>query len=336
MTFSQGRDKFTAKLISSTLLPVFLLVFVSTAVYLNSLSHGFVFDDMGTIVENKYISDLSNNFPLFFTKEYFKIAGNETSYRPLATLSYYLVYAIAGLNPFFYHLLSVLLHTVNVVLVYLLGTLILKHRLTALIAVLMFACHPVLTEAVNCISYNEDLLAAVFFLLAFLFYLKSPTNGLKPGRKNYVISPFFFMLALFSKEMAITLPAVILLYDVVLRDAERGPITIKPLLTILKSRAYFYSGYVAVSLFYIFLRFHVFYNQEELSVHSYGNLFDRIIFLPQHIVAYLKIVFFPLNLSAHYVFSYPTSFFEISNIISFLILAGLMVASFFILHKNND
>ena len=90
---------------------------VCIAVYLNSLSNGFVFDDYAVIVENKYLKLPGINVASFFNHSYFKIAGGEASYRPVATLSYYLIYAIAGLNPFFYHLFSVLLHLANVVLV---------------------------------------------------------------------------------------------------------------------------------------------------------------------------------------------------------------------------
>ena len=91
---------------------------VSVAVYYNSLSNGFVFDDWVVIVKNKHIADLKNSLPSFFSNSYFKIAGGEASYRPLTTLSYFLIHAFAGLNPFYYHLGSILLHAINVMLVY--------------------------------------------------------------------------------------------------------------------------------------------------------------------------------------------------------------------------
>ena len=76
-------------------IPIALLVIVCMLVYFNSLYNGFVFDDIGTIVENTYITDLTGNFPSFFNTSYFKIAGAEASYRPVATLSYFVFYAIA-------------------------------------------------------------------------------------------------------------------------------------------------------------------------------------------------------------------------------------------------
>ena len=69
--------------------------------YINSLPNGFVYDDYAVIVENKYLKLPGINLAAFFDQSYFNVAGGEASYRPLATLSYYLIYAIAGLNPFF-------------------------------------------------------------------------------------------------------------------------------------------------------------------------------------------------------------------------------------------
>ena len=336
MTFSEGQDIITSKLSNTSLLPVVLLILVSTAVYLNTLTHDFVFDDMGTIVENKYISELGNNFPSFFTKDYFKIAGSEASYRPVATLSYFLIYAISELNPFTYHLSSLLFHIINVLLVYALVNLIQKNKITSLIAGLLFATHPVLSETVNCVSFNEDLLTTLFFLISLIFYIKIRANSKTLRIPLFGLSLLAFLLALLSKEMAITLPGIILLYDLTFADPENEKLSWKRSITTIRSKIFYYFGFMAATLFYLFLRFHVFYNQKELSVHSHGSLFDRIIFLPKHIVDYLQIVLFPLNLNADYVFSYPNSYFAISNIIAFLIMAGLVVISFFILKKSRE
>ena len=165
------------------LLPVALLVLLCLIVYHNSLSNEFVYDDFGSIVENKYITQPGQFLSALFGPSYFKIAGLEASYRPVATLSYFLIYTFAELNPFYYHLASLLLHTLNAVLVYWLANLILKNQLGALIAGLLFASHPALSEAVNCIDFNDDLLAAFFFLLSLIFYIR-----LKTEDRNYRIS----------------------------------------------------------------------------------------------------------------------------------------------------
>ena len=330
-TAGKKAGKAISKMTATRWLPITLLILVCIVVYLNSLPNGFVFDDYAVIVENKYLKLPGINFASFFNHSYFNIAGGEASYRPIATLSYYLIYAIAGLNPFFYHLLSVILHMIAVVLVYLISNLILKHRFSALFAGLLFACHPALTEAVDCIAYNEDLLAAVFFLLAFLFCVKSRENGLKTDVQNYCLSLFFFVLGLLSKEMAITLPAIILLYDVSLRnDADRKSFSLQLILKNIKAHGLFYGGYLAVSLLYLTIRFFVLYHPQESIKPFYGNLFERIIFLPAHIFSFIKLAFFPVNLTADYVFSYPHHFFAASNLSGFLFVTGLAVGSVFI------
>jgi tetratricopeptide (TPR) repeat protein len=310
-------------------LPILLLTLVCLAVYGNSLSNGFVFDDLAVIVENEHIKDLVKNLPSFLNASYFKIAGGEASYRPIATLSYYLLYSIAGLSPFYYHLASLILHMSNAVLVYLFLGSILRSNLSALAAGLLFACHPALTEAVNCISYNEDLLAALFFLLALLFYLKS-------GFITYGLSLLFFLSGLLSKEMAITLPAIVVLYDLTFRATDPQPRLLTAIGNSIRARGHLYLGYLAVSLFYLFIRFIVFYNPKDAIKPHYGSILERIIYLPGHIFNFIKLAIWPLHLNADYVFSYPSGFLELSNLVGFAVVSALVWFSFFIHQRGRE
>ncbi|MGD8264624.1 MAG: tetratricopeptide repeat protein [Desulfobacterales bacterium] len=319
-----------SKAVANPLLPIALLVFVCLVVYANSLSNGFVFDDFGAIVENKYLGQPGKLLASLFSHSYFAVAGLEASYRPVATLSYFLIYSIAGLDPFYYHLASLLLHTINAVLVYCLANLILQHRLNALIAGLLFATHPALSEAVNCIDFNDDLLAAFFFLLAFIGYVRLNAAEVSSRVGNYSLTLIFFFFGLLSKEMAITLPAMVILYDLVLRDADRQPLTIQKALTTLKKRVHVYAGYLAVSLIYIIIRFLLLVSPDGYLESSYGGLFERIIYLPGHIFSFIKLALFPSDLTADYVFAYPNSFFDSLNLIGVAVVVGLAGASFFI------
>ena len=317
-------------------LPVLVLMLLCLVVYYNSLSNGFVYDDYGSIVENRYIKQPGKFFAALFNQSYFKMAGLEASYRPVASLSYLLIYAIAELDPFYYHLTSLLLHALNAILVYGLANFILQNRLSALISGCLFACHPVLSEAVNCIDFNDDLLTGFFYLLALLFYIRIKAEDVKFNIGAYGLSLFFYLLGLLSKEMAITLPAIILLYDLILRDADRDPPTFQRLLNILKKRATFYCGYMAVTLFYLFLRFFLFHNPGESLKSSYGSLFERIIYLPGHIFSFIRLIVFPTNLTADYVFSYPDRFFDSMNLIGFAVVMGLAGTSFFIYRYSKE
>ena len=322
-----GNDN--SEISTSRLLPITILVLVSLVVYFNSLTNRFVYDDYATIVENKYIRHPVTSLPSLFSRSYFNIASGEASYRPVATLSYFLIYAIGGLNATYYHLFSVLLHALNVILVYLLADLIIKNRYSALIAGLLFASHPALSEAVDAISYNDDLLSAFFFFLAFISYARIASKDMLPALKVYSLSLFSFLLAMLSKEMAITLPAIIFLYDLKIRDAD----TLRSIVGTIKDRLYFYSGYLAVGLLYLYLRFWAFYHPGESIKPFYGSLIERIIYLPAHIFSIIKLAVFPADLSADYVFSYPGGFYESGNLIALIVLTGLVGFSFVIYRK---
>lgn len=316
------------------LLPISLLVCVSAIIYYNSLSNGFVYDDFGTIVENVHIKRFGNYLSSFYNLSYFKISGGEASYRPVATLSYYLLYAIFGLNPFGYHLISFALHIFNVILVYQIAHVILGDKRSSAIAGLLFACHPVNTEAVNGISYNEDLIAAFFFFLALLLYMKLKTIAPKRNLVLFILSLLFFLLGLLSKEMAITLPAMVVLYDLTLRESVSREISVNRVLEVVQNRKYYYVGYLGISLFYLWLRFFAIYNPEEVETQIWGRLIDRIIYLPVVFFDYIKLSLFPFNLNADYVFSYPTRFFDVWPVLSLIIVLGLVIFSFFAFRRS--
>ena len=193
MNAANKKDGISSKARYRQFLPIVLPIALGIAIYINALSNGFVFDDMTTIVHNEHIKDLSKNLPAFFNLDYFKIAQAEVSYRPIATLSYFLIYALFNLNPLAFHLASLLLHIFNVIWVYVLVDIIQHNKKSSLIAALVFACHPVLTETVNCISYNEDLFATFFYLLALVLYIKPAAKENSIRLANLLLFVNFFL-----------------------------------------------------------------------------------------------------------------------------------------------
>lgn len=185
--------------------------------YLNSLRNTFVYDDYITITNNHFIRDW-RYLSAFFSQKYFVVSG-ELTYRPIVTLSYFLEYALWQLKPWGYHLTNIIIHTLNVYLVYCMAYRLFYNRQSAFISCLIFSIHPIFTEAVNAVSYREDLLSATFLLTAFLLFLKSNRST---GRRNFIICYAFslctYLFALLSKEMAITLPFLILACDLILQN----------------------------------------------------------------------------------------------------------------------
>lgn len=310
-----------------------ILVILTFALYFNSLQNKFTYDDEFIIVNNKYIKDFKENFQYFFNTEYFTIS-KETTYRPIATLTYFLNYGIWKSNPIGYRLFSLLLHAINVLLVFYLLNKLFNNRLTSFVISLIYLAHPVLTEVINCVTYNEDLLTTLFFILSFIYYLKMK-EGKKERGFNYFLSLLFLFAALLSKEMAITFLGIILLYDLFIEDsAKNSTMDLKEALgrAVKKiiSNMYVYLGYLAVSLFYLLLLFVFFKYPDKPAIYSYGSLLKRIIFVPYNIFIYFKITFLPVNLKADYDFAYPTNFFSLINMASYFVFALIVVFSLYI------
>src|SRR3990167_3356278 len=76
------------------------------------------------------------------------------------------------LNPLGYHLSNVILHTINVFLFYTFIKSISQNLTISSLSALLFLSHPLLTETVNAVCYREDILASIFFLLAFIYFIK--------------------------------------------------------------------------------------------------------------------------------------------------------------------
>jgi len=276
------------------------LIIFTAIVYANSLANNFVLDDSSVILGNKFIK-LWKNFPRIFTRSYLtpftdtavdhRFGSQETSYRPVTTASYFIDHALWKNNPFGYHLTNLLLHIFNVILVYTLALLITGTSAAALFAGLLFALHPANAEAVNVISFRDDLLCFTFFISSLIFYIKLRKPAAKKNPLIYAASLCLFLLALFSKEMAISLPLVILLYDWIFnRESEAGKPLIRPR----------HFGYFFVLLFYAWIRFSVMRNPTEPAVaYIGGSFFTAMIAMFQAAAAYLKTLVLPLD--AHYI-----------------------------------
>ncbi len=212
---------------------------ITFVVYLRALQNAFVdWDDSTYILDNLDI----RSFDLAFLKSAFFgfSAGN---WHPLTWVSHAVDYAIWGLNPFGHHLTSIILHSINTFLVVLLAVRLLeiwnasgvKQKststgyatqailVTAGVTGLLFGLHPLHVESVAWVSERKDVLCALFFLLSILRYLDygrsimsktSPKGSFSwPGNIQYLLTLVFFILAVLSKPMAITLPVVLLLLD---------------------------------------------------------------------------------------------------------------------------
>lgn len=305
------------RILSILLISVFAII-----AFLNSLDNTFVYDDVFTITNNYFIRDWGN-FPALFTHEYFNSSG-EVTYRPVVTLSYFIDYSIWRLNPFGFHLANILLHVISAILIYTLLSRMVRDRLVPFLTGILFATHPILTEAVNAVSYREDLLAAVFFLSSLVLFIQSAIQNPQSKIRNYLypLSLFSYLLALCSKEIAITLPLMIFILDWVFFGIER----------VKKNIIALYLGFILVSVFYLFLRFVWLYNPLEKQLLYPDNSFlVNLITMPKVIVSYIKLLFFPISFNADYIIPHTKTPFAATFIysIAFLGTIGIITYRFY-------
>jgi len=201
-----------------------LLALITLLVYLPATRDGFVnYDDQDYVTEN---STVQKGLTWTGIKWAFT-TGHASNWHPLTWLSHMTDCELFGLNPGAHHLVNVLFHTANAVLL-----LLLLFRLTgalwasAFVAAL-FAWHPLHVESVAWISERKDVLSTFFALLTLLAYVKAVTSDrCQVTRTNpalscftfhvsrfYWLALFFFALGLMSKPMLVTLPFVMLLLD---------------------------------------------------------------------------------------------------------------------------
>ncbi len=149
------------------------------------------------------------------------------NYRPLSSLTFAADYALWKLNPLGYHLRDLAIHAaVSVLLFFVLAALFAGDRAAALLGSLIFAAHPVLAEAVPCISRRQDPLAALFMLLSLRLLMLSAGGG-RRARLGMPLSAAAFLLAVGAKETAVILPGAALLW-LLLFGAERGRTPLGP------------------------------------------------------------------------------------------------------------
>lgn len=191
-------------------IPLLIIIIITFAVYLNTLQAGFLaVDDVDTIrhIQSGNVSVSG----LFFQR------GSEY-FRPIAILSLLLDFTLFGGNPAGYHLANILIHLANSILVYFLATLFLGSNENtpyySFLAALLFALHPVNSEAVVWMSARPDLLCCLFFQLCLILLLKRSTE-ITPLVFTGLFLTFFCSLA--SKEASLFLPALAIIYCIIKR-----------------------------------------------------------------------------------------------------------------------
>lgn len=215
-----------------------LLTGLVVGCYWNSLFCGFVFDDVSAILDNK---DLRSTTPVknLFLNDFWGTPMSEErshkSYRPLTVLTFRLNYLFSELSSPSYHLLNVGLHAV-VCVFFLHFCRLLLDRSTSLIAALLFAVHPIHTEAVTGVVGRAELLSSIFLLAAFLAYTKSKGADRSIVWTPIILTVILVAVATLCKEQGITVIGICCIYEVFVAQGFTLPMLIDTLLQVLRGK----------------------------------------------------------------------------------------------------
>jgi Tfp pilus assembly protein PilF len=197
-----------------TWLGIVIVLALTFAVYTPTLRYQFVHDDRGQIVENPAIHTWSS-VPTYFTAHVWAgVMPNEwvNYYRPLFLLWVRFNEAVFGDQAWGWHLSTILTHVLTTLLLYLLVLRMGIGRDVALLAALIFGLHPAHIEAVAWISGVNEPLLGIFLIGSLLAYLKWRSN--EPNHLKWkAISLVLFACALLTKENALSLPGLLLVYE---------------------------------------------------------------------------------------------------------------------------
>ncbi|MDO8734698.1 MAG: tetratricopeptide repeat protein, partial [Elusimicrobiota bacterium] len=276
-------------------------------VWKNVLNNQFLYDDDTFVVLNENIRTLT---PL--TKFFTPAASsnnpqmNRDVWRPLTTFSYALNYKLSGLNPKSFHLVNLLIHIINGLVIFWLVFLLTKKEIPAFFTAMVFLIHPVQTETVAWVSQRSNILFLFFYLLSLIFYIKRQKSSILFN----LFSILCFILSLLSKEMAISLPLIILAYEYILNRQK------------FFSAFYRSLPYFIILFFFVMIRSTVI-GQTAQTTYWAGGFVPQMLTMVKGFAYYVKLMFVPCPLSAEYLF--PVKYaVDVDVALYGIILAGII------------
>ncbi len=305
------------------------LVILVLAIYANSLGNNFVFDDQYLVLIYSRPRDFSHLLQMLLD-----------SYRPVRNLSYMIDFFFWGAKPFGFHLTNVLLHAANSVLVFHLARRFQLESLTAFFAALIFAVHPIQTDAVTYISGRRDVLFTLFYLAGFLSYLKYRSD------KSYKYFGLFLVcwgLGLMAKEMAVSLPLVIFIWNFcALWKEESGSGGRRLLAVTRKALGQDKWLYLALTLAAVAFTWYMLFvrnasgrvNSEGVTYWGGSFLATMLTVLRVH-VWYVKQLLYPTPIAQYFgAFEISTSLLDWRALAALIIIGSMVTGGFLLLKRN--
>jgi len=279
------------------------IVLATLLAYIPAIGGGFIWDDDSYVTANPLLQDLDGLRRIWVPRQ-------TPQYYPAVFSMFWVEYQLWGLNPFGYHLINVLLHTANALLVWRLCQRIgILRGAGAWLIAAIFALHPVHVESVAWITERKNVLSGLFYLLSMLAYLRfedeRPTLASRPWRW-WALSLMLFILALLSKTVTCSLPAALILIMLY----RRTPITPRRLTPLLP---FFCIGLALALQTANIERMHVGASGEEFAF----TVADRLLIASRALLFYPWKVIWPWPV----MFIYPRWSVNASSIVSYWPLA---------------
>ncbi|MDP2168390.1 MAG: tetratricopeptide repeat protein [Thermodesulfovibrionales bacterium] len=316
-----------------------LIALLGLLAYSNTFDVPFQWDDKYLIEQNPIIKDLN------YFSEPSRAEGLEgfeaLKGRYIGYLTFALNYKLHGLDVRGYHIVNILIHIINSLLVYFLVVLtfrtpylnnpsFLNNPLIALFSALLFVSHPIQTEAVTYIFQRLASLCAFFYLLSLLLYIKSRlTEDRAEKYVFYALSLLSAVFAMKTKENAFTLPLVITLYELFF---FKGPVTKRML------------GLVPLLLTMLIIPLTLIgINKPVGEVISGINpslgyegieRWDYLLTQFRVIVTYIRLLFLPINQNIDYDYPIFHSFFTPEVFLSFLFLLSVFGSALYLFYRS--
>ncbi len=312
---------------------------ITFLIFLKALQNGFVnWDDNLYVYGNVFIRSLDARFFRWAFTD-FRTSAN---WHPLTWLSHALDYRIWGIDPAGHHLTSVLLHAMNTFLVVILIVTLLESArrktkegalltgkgilIAGFTAGLLFGIHPLHVESVAWVSERKDVLCAFFFLLSLLSYARYAGSAEEKSRailpwldKRYLLALGFFVLALLSKPMAVTLPCVLLVLDWFPYDRiGAGKL---PRAVVMEKIPFFVLS-IALSAVAVLAQA----SGGALAALRSSPLQWRLAVGTSALISYLREMVFPFNLSPFYPYPKEVSLLSFHYLGAFMSFAGITAA----------
>jgi hypothetical protein len=191
---------------NNSMFAILVLASITFMVYARTMRLDFTkLDDSIFIVENAQYNSDAKNIGVSFQRGLFN-PTKDAYYRPLFLVDFIIESRIFGIKPAGYHFTNLLFHIISVILLFLFLKRIKIPPADSFLLSLLFAVHPVLTQAVAWIPGRNDMLLMIFFLSSFILLLKYLE---KPNPAILVLHSFFLLAALFTKETAVIIPVII-------------------------------------------------------------------------------------------------------------------------------